>query len=297
MLNEKYLSIFLTNKNSSDSHTYKEIHLEDKPIINDLKKYFFHKKTSYHLKQRKKSLDVNEEKLQKFLTRQDIFTNKIKKNVEKMRLDKFNKDTNYQNYKHEKKSLNEIINHLYYKGINKKQIKKSQLLKKFNTSSNYIKNKNLESERLINNMKSKMCEKIFNVLDSDKDGYISPLSIQKSIKDIPNHMMKLLLPIFNKFNKENMTLSKEEFIPLLYYVYDNLDFDEKKNFVREYGDNSRLRELIKFNEDESYSRNCYFNPKINLKSKSICNLRKYRPKSVNNSINEVEYNKKITIIK
>ena len=228
MLNEKYLSIFLTNKNSSDSHTYKEIHLEDKPIINDLKKYFFHKKTSYHLKQRKKSLDVNEEKLQKFLTRQDIFTNKIKKNVEKMRLDKFNKDTNYQNYKHEKKSLNEIINHLYYKGINKKQMTKSQLLKKFNTSLNCIKNKNLESERLVNNMKNKMCEKIFNVLDSDKDGYISPLSIQKSKKDIPNHMMKLLFPIFNKFNKENMTLSKEEFIPLLYYVYDNLDFDEKK---------------------------------------------------------------------
>ena len=284
MLNEKYLSIFLTNKNSSDSHTYKEIHLEDKPIINDLKKYFFHKKTSYHLKQRKKSLDVNEEKLQKFLTRQDIFTNKIKKNVEKMRLDKFNKDTNYQNYKHEKKSLNEIINHLYYKGINKKQIKKSQLLKKFNTSSNCIKNKNLESERLINNMKSKMCEKIFNVLDSDKDGYISPLSIQKSIKDIPNHMMKLLLPIFNKFNKENMTLSKEEFIPLLYYVYDNLDFDEKKSFVREYGDNSRLRELVKFNEDENYSKNFYFNPKINLNSKIIYN-RKYRPKSINKSMN------------
>ena len=284
MLNEKYLSIFLTNKNSSDSHTYKEIHLEDKPIINDLKKYFFHKKTSYHLKQRKKSLDVNEEKLQKFLTRQDIFTNKIKKNVEKMRLDKFNKDTNFQNYKHEKKSLNEIINHLYYKGINKKQIKKSQLLKKFNTSSNYIKNKNLESERLINNMKSKMCEKIFNVLDSDKDGYISPLSIQKSIKDIPNHMMKLLLPIFNKFNKENMTLSKEEFIPLLYYVYDNLDFDEKKSFVREYGDNSRLRELVKFNEDENYSKNFYFNPKINLNSKIIYN-RKYRPKSINKSMN------------
>lgn len=284
MLNEKYLSIFLTNKNSSDSHTYKEIHLEDKPIINDLKKYFFHKKTSYHLKQRKKSLDVNEEKLQKFLTRQDIFTNKIKKNVEKMRLDKFNKDTNYQNYKHEKKSLNEIINHLYYKGINKKQIKKSQLLKKFNTSSNYIKNKNLESERLINNMKSKMCEKIFNVLDSDNDGYISPLSIQKSIKDIPNHMMKLLLPIFNKFNKENMTLSKEEFIPLLYYVYDNLDFDEKKSFVREYGDNSRLRELVKFNEDENYSKNFYFNPKINLNSKIIYN-RKYRPKSINKSMN------------
>ena len=284
MLNEKYLSIFLTNKNSSDSHTYKEIHLEDKPIINDLKKYFFHKKTSYHLKQRKKSLDVNEEKLQKFLTRQDIFTNKIKKNVEKMRIDKFNKDTNYQNYKHEKKSLNEIINHLYYKGINKKQIKKSQLLKKFNTSSNYIKNKNLESERLINNMKSKMCEKIFNVLDSDKDGYISPLSIQKSIKDIPNHMMKLLLPIFNKFNKENMTLSKEEFIPLLYYVYDNLDFDEKKSFVREYGDNSRLRELVKFNEDENYSKNFYFNPKINLNSKIIYN-RKYRPKSINKSMN------------
>ena len=284
MLNEKYLSIFLTNKNSSDSHTYKEIHLEDKPIINDLKKYFFHKKTSYHLKQRKKSLDVNEEKLQKFLTRQDIFSNKIKKNVEKMRIDKFNKDTNYQNYKHEKKSLNEIINHLYYKGINKKQIKKSQLLKKFNTSSNYIKNKNLESERLINNMKSKMGEKIFNVLDSDKDGYISPLSIQKSIKDIPNHMMKLLLPIFNKFNKENMTLSKEEFIPLLYYVYDNLDFDEKKNFVREYGDNSRLRELVKFNEDENYSKNFYFNPKINLNSKIIYN-RKYRPKSINKSMN------------
>lgn len=284
MLNEKYLSIFLTNKNSSDSHTYKEIHLEDKPIINDLKKYFFHKKTSYHLKQRKKSLDVNEEKLQKFLTRQDIFTNKIKKNVEKMRIDKFNKDTNFQNYKHEKKSLNEIINHLYYKGINKKQIKKSQLLKKFNTSSNYIKNKNLESERLINNMKSKMCEKIFNVLDSDKDGYISPLSIQKSIKDIPNHMMKLLLPIFNKFNKENMTLSKEEFIPLLYYVYDNLDFDEKKSFVREYGDNSRLRELVKFNEDENYSKNFYFNPKINLNSKIIYN-RKYRPKSINKSMN------------
>ena len=284
MLNEKYLSIFLTNKNSSDSHTYKEIHLEDKPIINDLKKYFFHKKTSYHLKQRKKSLDVNEEKLQKFLTRQDIFTNKIKKNVEKMRIDKFNKDTNFQNYKHEKKSLNEIINHLYYKGINKKQIKKSQLLKKFNTSSNCIKNKNLESERLINNMKSKMCEKIFNVLDSDKDGYISPLSIQKSIKDIPNHMMKLLLPIFNKFNKENMTLSKEEFIPLLYYVYDNLDFDEKKSFVREYGDNSRLRELVKFNEDENYSKNFYFNPKINLNSKIIYN-RKYRPKSINKSMN------------
>jgi hypothetical protein len=284
MLNEKYLSIFLTNKNSSDSHTYKEIHLEDKPIINDLKKYFFHKKTSYHLKQRKKSLDVNEEKLQKFLTRQDIFTNKIKKNVEKMRVDKFNKDTNFQNYKHEKKSLNEIINHLYYKGINKKQIKKSQLLKKFNTSSNCIKNKNLESERLINNMKSKMCEKIFNVLDSDNDGYISPLSIQKSIKDIPNHMMKLLLPIFNKFNKENMTLSKEEFIPLLYYVYDNLDFDEKKSFVREYGDNSRLRELVKFNEDENYSKNFYFNPKNNLNSKIIYN-RKYRPKSINKSMN------------
>jgi hypothetical protein len=133
-------------------------------------------------------------------------------------------------------------------------------------------------------MKNKMCEKIFNVLDSDKDGYISPLSIQKSKKDIPNHMMKLLSPIFKKFNKENMTLSKEEFIPLLYYVYDNLDFDEKKNFVREYGDNSRLRELVKFNEDENYSKNFYFNPKINLNSKIIYN-RKYRPKSINKSMN------------
>ena len=129
-----------------------------------------------------------------------------------------------------------------------------------------------------------MYEKIFNVLDSDNDGYISPLSIKESIKDIPNHMMKILLPLFNKFNDENMTLSKEEFIPLLSYVYDNSDFDEKKMFVREYVFNNKLKELIKFYEDENYLKKCYFNPKINSKSKIICN-EFYRPKSVSKSVN------------
>ena len=279
--NENYYSNFITNKKSNKVEN--EFKTEKKP--NEIKKYFFDKNKKHHLKQRKKSLDINEEKIKNFLQRQNLYSTKISKNVEKMKKDKFDKDTNYLSSKIiKRKSLNEIINNYYYKEINKKEKVKYKLMKKFN-SSDLIRNKNLNSERLLNNMKQKMYDKIFNVLDSDKDNFISPFSIQSSIKDIPSHMMKILFPIFNKFKNENITLSKNEFFLLLNNVFDNLDFENKKIFVREYGDNSRLKELIKFNEEETNSKIFYFNPKIDEKSKNIGN-KFYRNKSYNKSFNK-----------
>ena len=108
--NENYYSNFITNKKSNKVEN--EFKTEKKP--NEIKKYFFDKNKKHHLKQRKKSLDINEEKIKNFLQRQNLYSTKISKNVEKMKKDKFDKDTNYLNSKIiKRKSLNEIINNYY----------------------------------------------------------------------------------------------------------------------------------------------------------------------------------------
>ena len=123
-------------------------------------------------------------------------------------------------------------NYSYYKKYN---FNKIQLIKKYYKDNDINSNKicpKEKTEKLLNDLYSKVFTKLFNDLDSDQDNLITSLSINTN--DIPDYILKILKPILKELKDDNQTLNCEEFILVMIRLFDDTPLVDKQKLINYY---------------------------------------------------------------
>ena len=253
-LGRKFIENNINNilNSSLDENSDDKINLETKNSIHIILPFEF----KYYLK--KPNEENNHKTINKFInTKKQINYFKRKKLKKEKLLNIYNKSLNNINEK--KISLSTILTH-YYDGINKHYLHKELLYNKY--YSNYNTNNTftqIKSNRIISDIINNIFIKIFKILDSDEDDLISPITITNSIKNIPLKIKKILQNFFDEFQRSNINLKKENFVEIMKDIYNDLEINEKKILIEEFGE--KKNKLLK-----QYSFNGY---KINERSRSM----------------------------
>ena len=166
-----------------------------------------------------------------FLTRQEDFSRKVEQKRQKMDHEQFNKVTNNLQLKTSYKiPLSSLLTN-YQRNLNKYYQQKQSLYEKYYANPTYNFNNlntNTSSKRIITDVYTKSFVKLFNDLDTDEDGLISPISILKTIKHIDKQINRIIEPIITELNEENYTLSQEEFVSAMFELIKDLNNEDKQ---------------------------------------------------------------------
>ena len=123
-------------------------------------------------------------------------------------------------------------NYSYYKKYN---FNKKQLIKKF-YNDNDINNHKIcpkeKTEKILNDVYSKVFTKLFNDLDSDQDNLITRLYINTS--NIPDSILKIIEPILKELKDDNQTLNCEEFILVMIRLFEDTPLVDKQKLINYY---------------------------------------------------------------
>ena len=257
---------------------------ENKLILNE-EKYDFKPKINNNYK-----TDLN------FEQRQTVYKNLYKKKNEEMK--KYFIDTKYDEKGHElfkPKLISRQIhteknidifdkNYSYYKKYN---LNKNQLIKKYYNNDQYLIDKNIcskqKTNKIMNDLYSKIFKSLFNELDSDHDDLITSLTI--NLNDIPKYIVKILEPILKELKEDEQTLNCEEFILVMKRLFEDTPMYEKQKLINYYQNKSK----------SGNNNNNYINylTKRN-RTPYHCNLSSYYKKfnSINNSNDSRTYSSK-----
>ena len=177
-----------------------------------------------------------------FEQRQTVFKNLYKKKNEEMK--KFFIDTKYDEKGNElfkpklisrqihTEKTNDIFdkNYSYYK---KYEMNKNKLMQKYYNNTNYTNDKNICSKKhtnkIMNDLYSKIFKSLFNELDSDHDDLITCLTI--NLDNIPKFIIKILEPILNELKEDEQTLNCEEFILVMKKLFEDTPMIEKQKLI------------------------------------------------------------------
>ena len=228
----------------------------------ELKQFLKKENNSSNNNIKSKTLKENKKKtIQEFLNRQTNYINKTKENKEKLK-NIYNQDLNNLNNIKKTIPLSTILTH-YYDGINKHYLHKELLYYKYYSDYN---NENTftqkKSNRIFYDLVNNIFNKIFKILDSDEDNVISPITISNTIKNIPEKIRKILRNFFDDFQVNNITLTKEYFIEIMNELYNELEINEKKILIEEYGEKKSQQNFTQKYFDD-------YKPRINKRSRSI----------------------------
>ena len=156
----------------------------------------------------------------------------------------------------------DVFSHLY--NYNKTyQRKLNETKEKFyltTTMNNKVSNISKESEKIHHKSKYEMFEFLFNKLDIDGNGILSPFNINFEV--FPTKVHQVLQPV-KTFIKDSNQINKEQFIEIMNDLYGKLSFNERK-VLKEYCKPSYYNKFLYDNN------NCFtFQPIINKNSKKI----------------------------
>ena len=214
-------------------------YMEKNNLILNEEKYDFKPKINNNYK-----TDLN------FQQRQKLYTNLYKKKNEEMK--KYYIDTKYDEKGHElfkPKLISRQIhteknmdvfnkNYSYYQKYN---LNKNQLTKKYYNNEQYLNDKNTCSKKhtnkIINDLYSKMFKSLFNELDSDHDDLITSLTI--NLSEIPKYVLKILEPILKELKEDEQTLNCEEFILVMKRLFEDTPMLEKQKLINYYQNKSK----------------------------------------------------------
>ena len=295
----KYKSCsFMPKTNIKRNRNVHSKYLDKNELILNEEKFEFKPKINNNYK-----TDLN------FEERQIIFKNLYKKKKEEMK--KYFTDSKYDEKGHElfkpklisrqihtDKNINIFTkNYSYYKKYN---YNKNQLAKKF-YNNDYINNKNIctkkHTNKIMNELYSKIFKYLFNELDSDHDDLITSLTI--NLIAIPKFIKKILEPILKELKEDEQTLNCEEFILVMKRLFEDTPINDKQKFINYYqnkikNENIMSNKLTKRNKTPYHSSlNSYYkninsiNNSIESKTNSIksTDIIK-RTESKQNKINE-----------
>ena len=240
-----------------------------------------------------------------FQQRQTMYMNLYKKKNEEMK--KYFIDTKYDEKGHElfkPKLISRQIqteknidvfnkNYSYYKKYN---LNKNRLEKKYYNNDQYLNGKNIcskqQTNKIMNDLYSKIFKSLFNDLDSDHDDLITSLTI--NLNEIPKYILNIIEPILKELKEDEQTLNCEEFILVMKKLFEDTSMLEKQKLINYYqnknklGNNNSYNNMTKRNKTPyHFNLNSYYK---NFSSNNNSNdSRTYSSKDI--SINNQNENK------
>lgn len=138
----------------------------------------------------------------------------------------------YNNNNSSKNSDIFVKNYSYYKKYN---YNKNQLFQKYYKNNDINKYKicpKEKTDKILNDVYTKIFTKLFNDLDSDQDDLITSLSI--STNNIPGHILQTLKPILKELKEDEQTLNCEEFILVMIRLFEDTPLVDRQNLINYY---------------------------------------------------------------
>ena len=234
------LCSFMPKTNSKKNRNVHSKYMDNNKLILNEEKYDFKPKINNNYK-----TDLN------FEQRQTVYKNLYKKKNEEMK--KYFIDTKYDEKGHElfkPKLISRQIhteknvdifdkNYSYYKKYN---LNKNHLIKKYYNNEQYLNDKNICSKqhtnKIMNDLYSKIFKSLFNELDSDHDDLITSLTI--NLSEIPKYILKILEPILKELKEDEQTLNCEEFILVMKKLFEDTPMYEKQKLINYYQNNRKF---------------------------------------------------------
>ena len=232
---EQYkLCSFMPKTNIKRNRNVHSKYMDNNKLILNEEKYDFKPKINNNYK-----TDLN------FEQRQTVFKNLYKQKNEEMK--KYFKNNKYDEkgnelFKpklisrqiHTEKNIDIFNkNYSYYKKYN---MNKNQLIKKFYNHDYYLKDKNKcskkQTNKIMNDLYSKVFKLLFNELDSDHDDLITSLTI--NLKYIPKFILTILEPILKELKEDEQSLNCEEFILVMKRLFEDTPMLEKQKLINYY---------------------------------------------------------------
>ena len=232
---EQYkLCSFMPKTNIKRNRNVHSKYMDNNKLILNEEKYDFKPKINNNYK-----TDLN------FEQRQTVFKNLYKQKNEEMK--KYFKNNKYDEkgnelFKpklisrqiHTEKNIDIFNkNYSYYKKYN---MNKNQLIKKFYNHEYYLKDKNKcskkQTNKIMNDLYSKVFKLLFNELDSDHDDLITSLTI--NLKYIPKFILTILEPILKELKEDEQSLNCEEFILVMKRLFEDTPMLEKQKLINYY---------------------------------------------------------------
>ena len=232
---EQYkLCSFMPKTNIKRNRNVHSKYMDNNKLILNEEKYDFKPKINNNYK-----TDLN------FEQRQTVFKNLYKQKNEEMK--KYFKNNKYDEkgnelFKpklisrqiHTEKNIDIFNkNYSYYKEYN---MNKNQLIKKFYNHDYYLKDKNKcskkQTNKIMNDLYSKVFKLLFNELDSDHDDLITSLTI--NLKYIPKFILTILEPILKELKEDEQSLNCEEFILVMKRLFEDTPMLEKQKLINYY---------------------------------------------------------------
>ena len=248
---EQYkLCSFMPKTNIKRNRNVHSKYMDNNKLILNEEKYDFKPKINNNYK-----TDLN------FEQRQTVFKNLYKQKNEEMK--KYFKNNKYDEkgnelFKpklisrqiHTEKNIDIFNkNYSYYKKYN---MNKNQLIKKFYNHDYYLKDKNKcskkQTNKIMNDLYSKVFKLLFNELDSDHDDLITSLTI--NLKYIPKFILTILEPILKELKEDEQSLNCEEFILVMKRLFEDtpmlekqklINYYQNKNIINNYNNNMNKR--------------------------------------------------------
>ena len=238
----------LKEKQLQKEYTYNPSFMNDN---SNIKTSFNDRLKQYHSKSKEKLIkikkDIKEEQKNNNTFRPNACFNKNRSQSRKTIRSAVTSHSNTRN--------NDVFSNLYlYNQLysQKKDNKYQQAYNDVKIESN-TKNINQSSNKLIVNKKITIFKKIFSLLDCDGDGLIN--SITMKVKNIPDNIKNILIPITDWLQNENETINEMDFISIMEQYYNHLSLDKKREILLMNTDNKPTSKKTHSSSRSNYNSN------------------------------------------
>jgi hypothetical protein len=189
----------------------------------------------------------------------------------------------------ENKTINVNIfnkNYCYWKKYN---LDKEELYKKY-----YENNKNeptifakKQNEKIINEIKIRAFNNLFNDLDGDQDNYINGINI--NVNRIPKSVYIIIEPLLNELKIDNQSLNKEEFLLAMNKLFEDISSIERRTIINIYGNIKKMTKNKSMNINNSFLQEKINKYRYSTPDIFYCNKNKTNPNT--NKLAFKHYNK------
>ena len=98
------------------------------------------------------------------------------------------------------------------------------------------------NEKIFSENKINAFINLFNDLDSDQDGIISPINI--NLNKIPKNILNIIEPLISELKEENQSLTQEVFLLAMNKLFDDISLLEKREIIKTYKNNRKVNKSL-----------------------------------------------------
>ena len=178
------------------------------------------------------------------------------------------------------------------------ELKKENTLKKYELEeykqNNQEKMAKKINEKIFSENKMNAFINLFNDLDSDQDGIISPINI--NINKVPKNILNIIQPLISELKEENQSLTQEIFLIAMNKLFEDISLLEKREIIKTYKNNHKINKSLDLKNStirSTYMDKNMTNDKLanNYYNKTLKNFYNLSNTSKNKNSKEIFYKK------